>query len=36
MKSILTITLVLLVIRTWAQSPEKMSYQAVVRDDNNA
>ena len=37
MKKIITICAVLLMTASlWAQSPEKMSYQAVVRDGNNA
>ena len=34
-KFIALIPAVLLVATTWAQSPEKMSYQAVVRDASN-
>lgn len=37
MKRIFTIVATLLIIASvWAQSPEKMSYQAVIRDANNA
>jgi uncharacterized protein (TIGR02145 family) len=37
MKKIITICAALLMTASlWAQSPEKMSYQAVVRDGNNA
>ena len=37
MKRIITITAALLMTASvWAQSPEKMSYQAVVRDAGNA
>jgi len=37
MKRIFTIaTALLMTAMVWAQSPEKMSYQAVVRDANNA
>lgn len=37
MKKIITICVAILMTASlWAQSPEKMSYQAVVRDGNNA
>ena len=37
MKKILTIVVALLITASvWAQAPEKMSYQAVIRDANNA
>lgn len=37
MKKFLTLTAVFLItVTVWAQSPKKLSYQAVIRDNNNA